>query len=65
MCLGFNLLGLQSNLVFVCNIHFKIMEGRSSRKLILPSSSRPTSAVPSGGSDTHVPPVPTGIPSAL
>ena len=64
MCLGFNLSRLQSNLVFVCSFHFTFMEGGSSRQLILPSSLTPTSAVPSGGSDT-VPLVPAGTPSAL
>ena len=64
MCLGY-LSRLQSNLVFVCSFYFRIMEGGSSRQLILPSSSTPTSAVPSGGSDILVPLVPSGTPSAL
>ena len=64
MCLGFNLSGLQSNLVFVCSFHFRIMEGGSSRQLIFPNSSTPTSVVLSGGSDTHVPPILAGTPSA-
>ena len=60
MHLGFNLLGLQSNLIFVCSFHFRIIEGGSSRQLILPSSLIPTSTVLSGGSNTPVPPVSTG-----
>ena len=51
MCVGFNLSRLQSNLVFVCSFHFRIMEGGSSRQFILPSSSTPMPDVPSGGSD--------------